>query len=484
MKKTEQVFLFGFFFIYVVLGLTLLYYHEPWRDEAQAWLIARDLSFLRILSQMGYEGTPAFWHVLIMPFAKLGFPYKSMHVLHFFIAIVIIYFWLYKSPFPLYIKLLYIFSYSMLFDYCVIARNYNISLLLLFVIAYLYKERKRFALRYAVLIALLSNTNAHSFGIALVLTFIFYRDVIHLNISVSRRFALLLIPLLGIITAFYQLLPHPDNIYHGLFQYHKLNAPFYALINGFTSLVFDAFFFDGVILILVLYAIVQFLKVSKEKNCDVYYILIFSYGWLFYIFICKHFGFFRHHVFLLNVFIFCLWIYKNDQVKTDRDLSAVFIPLTICLIVSVVHCGIIFQKEIKLPFSGSTDMASYIKQNGLEKEIIVAYRAPHASSVLPYFNNLKFWYADIRDYGTFITWNTEYERNQDLKTEDIFKRAEDAGLSRAIFLFNKRLPNVLCKKYKLVLVYKVDNVFGYGEETLFLYKKMACEKSYQYQLSS
>lgn len=40
---------------YAALVLTMLFFHEPWRDEAQAWLVVRDLDFLGILSQMKYE---------------------------------------------------------------------------------------------------------------------------------------------------------------------------------------------------------------------------------------------------------------------------------------------------------------------------------------------------------------------------------------------------------------------------------------------
>jgi hypothetical protein len=52
-----------------------MFYHEPWRDEAQAWLISRDLPILSIFRQMNYEGTPALWHIILVPFAKFGAPY-------------------------------------------------------------------------------------------------------------------------------------------------------------------------------------------------------------------------------------------------------------------------------------------------------------------------------------------------------------------------------------------------------------------------
>ena len=37
--------------IYVVLGVLVLRKHEPWADEAQAWLIARDSGLFELLFQ-------------------------------------------------------------------------------------------------------------------------------------------------------------------------------------------------------------------------------------------------------------------------------------------------------------------------------------------------------------------------------------------------------------------------------------------------
>ncbi|MCE9581429.1 MAG: hypothetical protein K8T20_02815, partial [Planctomycetes bacterium] len=47
------------FAVYAVVTLAMIPFHEPWRDEAQSWLIARDLGPGGIVHQMGYEGTPA-----------------------------------------------------------------------------------------------------------------------------------------------------------------------------------------------------------------------------------------------------------------------------------------------------------------------------------------------------------------------------------------------------------------------------------------
>lgn len=47
---------------YVIVVATVMCFHEPWFDEAQAWLIARDCSWREmILERPHYEGHPPLW---------------------------------------------------------------------------------------------------------------------------------------------------------------------------------------------------------------------------------------------------------------------------------------------------------------------------------------------------------------------------------------------------------------------------------------
>ena len=58
--------------IYALSSFLLLVFHESWRDEAQAWLIARDLNFFEIIKQLKYEGHFLLWFVILMKQLKLS----------------------------------------------------------------------------------------------------------------------------------------------------------------------------------------------------------------------------------------------------------------------------------------------------------------------------------------------------------------------------------------------------------------------------
>ena len=48
-----------------VLGVAIPF-HEPWADEAQAWVIARDSKFWELFRyRLHYEGHPADWYFLL-----------------------------------------------------------------------------------------------------------------------------------------------------------------------------------------------------------------------------------------------------------------------------------------------------------------------------------------------------------------------------------------------------------------------------------
>src|SRR5581483_4155917 len=48
---------------FVLVGVT---HHEPWADEAQAWVMARDLPLGKLLfNEMHYEVSPGLWHAIL-----------------------------------------------------------------------------------------------------------------------------------------------------------------------------------------------------------------------------------------------------------------------------------------------------------------------------------------------------------------------------------------------------------------------------------
>lgn len=144
--------------------------HEPWVDEAQAWLLARDSGFVELLvERVRYEGTPGLWHAILWVAIRCDLPYGQLYLLSGGFAIAGAAALLWFSPFPTWMRLAIISSYFFAYQYAVVARSYAIDLLLIPLAAAWFGTRTERPVRYAATIGFLANLNAHSFVAAAAL---------------------------------------------------------------------------------------------------------------------------------------------------------------------------------------------------------------------------------------------------------------------------------------------------------------------------
>ena len=99
--------------LFLLLGLILLWRHEMWQDEWQAWLIARESPSLPALFRnLRYEGHPGLWYCGLFLVSRITSSPLGMQVLHLIIATCSVYVFLKYSPFtrthkaPVYLRLL------------------------------------------------------------------------------------------------------------------------------------------------------------------------------------------------------------------------------------------------------------------------------------------------------------------------------------------------------------------------------------------
>jgi hypothetical protein len=165
-RIAEIVALAVFASLLIVVGA----HHEPWFDEAQAWLIAREGAPWWIVTHgVRYEGTPALWHLLLWTVQRLGLPYGGLWLVSSALACGGAWVMLFRSPFPLAMRIGLIFSYFFAYQYSIVARSYALDLLFVPLLAWHFEKRLERPLLYALTLGLVANTNAHSFVLAGVL---------------------------------------------------------------------------------------------------------------------------------------------------------------------------------------------------------------------------------------------------------------------------------------------------------------------------
>jgi hypothetical protein len=467
--------------IYSALNAIILLHHEPWEDEAQAWLIARDLDIISIFKLMPYEGTPALWHMLLLPLAKSGLPYTSEFVLHLLIAIAAVTVFMLYAPFSRLTKVLFVFSYYMAYEYSIIARSYSLSILLLFLIATLYVKRFEHPIRYSLLIFFLFNTNVHSFFIAFSLTILFAWELRQSKVRGNLSKIAVLIMLIGGLLCFLQLLSPPDNFSYGIFPEKIYLAPFVAIAYAFFPWHASNYFSIDLRLIAIVISFLMFFIIilSFIRKPAVMFILLMSFSGLFYIFTFKYPGALRHHGLILIILLFSMWIstyYSNSQSRlweltSDINLSKFSVAIiNFCLALSLLYALKIQYTDYKYIFSGAREMAGFIERNHLAEHILVAHQAPKIIALLPYLPGKKFWFAGIEDYGTVLKHNKKYFADTTISNSEVIRRAERAFPENSNILLLLTTPLDFPELNGFRLLYKVDKVFGYGLERFYLYK--------------
>ncbi|WP_116436953.1 ABC transporter ATP-binding protein [Gardnerella vaginalis] len=129
------------FVLYIAIIAIVMCFHEPWFDEAQSWLIARDSSLTDIISvRTHYEGHPPFWNLLLAIAAKNSVPYEfGIKGIQLVCASLLGAWLIFKSPFKSASSLatfLIPFTYFACFQYGVTSRPYALLCLSLLVAAH------------------------------------------------------------------------------------------------------------------------------------------------------------------------------------------------------------------------------------------------------------------------------------------------------------------------------------------------------------
>lgn len=159
---------------YIAVVATGIAWHEPWADEAQAWLLARDNGFWHLmLHAIRYEGSPGLWHALLWGLIRLHIGYAGMHWVSGAIAAAGIYVFLRWSPFPLILRVLFPFGFWLAYQDAVVARSYVLYALLAFSAAAILRRLSQrdpgaplpwpSVAGLAVLLGLMANISVHGF---------------------------------------------------------------------------------------------------------------------------------------------------------------------------------------------------------------------------------------------------------------------------------------------------------------------------------
>lgn len=143
----------------VAVGLQV-FHHVMFRDEVRALTLALSGdSIWAMLRTIHGEGHPAVWYLLLRVAHLVFGSVAVLPALALLFATAAVALLLFRSPFPLILTVLIIAGDACVYEYSVMARNYGISALLLFVIAANFQAWRTRGYLIGGLLFILANTN-------------------------------------------------------------------------------------------------------------------------------------------------------------------------------------------------------------------------------------------------------------------------------------------------------------------------------------
>ena len=460
-KKSHRVFNLVLCSIYLVASVLLIFRHEIWFDESHAWIVTRDVDGLgHLFQRQGYEGTPVLWHLLLYPFSRSGFPVITMQFIHLFIifSAVVIFCWF--SPFSKLHKGLFVFGYFMIFEYMAVSRNYGLSVLFIFLLAWFFKDRWRKPLRIGVVLFFLTQSNLHGIVIALaVLAALVFEFLFTFKkpqkAALKKNLLLTLgLSLAGVFIAAVQIIP-PDNLMPALKDY-QLGFSFISVKNVLRSVVgsfipipqFTRYFWDAetllesissyfLLLFLPLLASVFWLFRRHLTVLVMYFSAIVGLLLLFYV--KPYSAFMRHYGQVFIFFIGCAWAILSEdkgEARENRSKKMLSIFLLAVLLFQLIGGIYAYIMDFRLPFTQSKKAAQFIMSQQLldDETLLVGWKDFAVCPTLVYLPKLQYYYPQKRDFGSFINWTND--RMYDWDTGEVEDFARQSGYTRVVLVLN------------------------------------------------
>ncbi|MDP2341925.1 MAG: hypothetical protein Q8O67_13285 [Deltaproteobacteria bacterium] len=446
------------FAVWCVLSCIAVRYHEPWRDEADAWLYARDAPFSSFFQGGRYGGTPMLWYVVQVPFARLGLPYGAQAWLHWGIAVVACWVFLAHARLPLFVRAAFAFSFFGLFEYAVVARSYSLTLLFLWVALACWPQR-RAAPWFFVSVALLAQTNIP--GMIFAGALLFLAVVVQSPVPAGRfdRRALAGAAVFYLL-AIAQVWPPNDGQKEVKLSEDALGI---ALRTG----LFPFFEPAGRALLAGLALGVIATVLVRHRAAAALFGLVFVGFALLFTFV--HGGALRHFGFYFVAAIAAAWLAAHQHPQGPAGARVLAFVVGVALLPWVAEGLEGIQHERNERFSNARAMGSYIRKNNPSNMISMHV---DAVAVTPWLDKGKLYYPAVERGVSYMPWNTTQYRRRGIKGHDLAKRTEKRFPDdRSVLLLLNAPIDIPSKSWELLHAEAKPTWFRHGEK-LYLYRRL------------
>lgn len=414
------------FVIWLCFVLVLVRQHAFWRDEVRVLSLATRGDLISMIESLRGEGHPALWFLLIRgAYFLVGSP-AVLWIVSVGVASAAALLLVFRSPFGWPLVALFLFGRVALFEYSVMARNYGISMLLMFAFAACYQRYRDRSLVLGGLLFLLANTNAPSVLLVGAFLFFYFVDVVSTQglrwtptlKTLLLNFAIAAAGVLACVATIYP--PSADAITIGVRKGVELGQVAAVILEparNFGELVRIHLWemmglgrVGNIVMSLVLFGSIVGLIRSPGALIGALGALIgFS---LFFTLVYP--GTYRHQALWLVFLISMFWIIRDRTEGTERLQSMSKLAWTsaagstlMVLLVSAQLLGsirVIVDVASGLPMSRSRDVSQLIKDRPDLKNAIIIADPDYVLEALPYYIDNPTYLVREQRFGNVTTF--------------------------------------------------------------------------------
>jgi hypothetical protein len=402
--------------LYFAVTLSVTLAHAMWRDELQAWLVARDSGDLsQLFHNLHYEGHAALWYLLLMPLTRISPDPVMMQLIHVAIATSTIALMLWRAPLSRLEQVLFPFGYFFFFEYAVKSRGYALGSLIVFLLCAFWTRRRRSPVVMALLLALMANVDIlfMILSMAAVLALVVDRFIGAPPVGeaprAGRRSEVMALAIVGAgwVLAVATTVPPSDSDFAVGWLYHW-SAPRAEMALAALGVLFTS---ERFLACLATCAVLLVAAIRSRGSLPAATLLFASVLGLVTFFYVKYPGAIRHHGLIFIAVTAAVWI---DRVGRRVSISAATSrdkPLLPALLFNLILAFQVFGgvaalwTDLHRPLSHGREVARFISARGWNADPIVCFPDKAGVTVIGYLGVKQAYFPQGHRWGSFTIWD-------------------------------------------------------------------------------
>ena len=468
--ETEKRVLFIFFIMIIVLwGYMKFFNHVLWKDEWQAWFVAKDKSIADIFSFLYYEGHPALWYLYLKVFTYIPeltgtAPEYVIMAAHLTLAAVFLYVFLFRMKLEWYLKVMASLSYFMFFEYGVISRGYAMVILFVSLITSEFQKQIPENRKTGLYLFLLCQTEVY--GVFMAVTLVVYRllaDGYKIKNPIPKYVLWMIVgSVIFVVSVF------PRSADHVASTQPNAPAYFYRFLNSFQGNLTNtfaigstpdtgAFGWSGLGLsigVLVLVALYRLFRKDRTILISgvLYLMIMLLFGTFFFSGGVRQWG---------MTFVFFISLLSLAEYRSNTDKITKWISIAIFTFALVHNIKAVYF-HFTIPFSNAKEAGLFIKESVPEKVPVVGINKFEITPVIGYAGRAFYELPDGVPF-TYFRWVDKIylPAEQELHLFTQFKKV--GGI---VIISPKRLDQ---ERYPDAQLWKSFEQENYKKENYYLY---------------